>query len=116
MCRDQRTSRRVAMRFHAEAIDVPDYHAAVELFFDRGWTDGLAVVPPTEELVEAMVRACGRQPDEELGEIPPAQGIATVEKLAINSVMAGCRPEYFPIILAAVGAMLEPEHNLNGVQ
>jgi hypothetical protein len=104
------------MHFNAEAIEVPDYHAAVELFFDRGWTDGLAVVPPTEELVEAMVRACGRQPEEELGEIPPVQGIATIEKLAINSVMAGCRPEYFPIILAAVEAMLEPEHNLNGVQ
>jgi len=104
------------MRLHAEAIEVPDYHAAVELFFERGWTDSLAVVPPTEDLVAAVVHACGRQPDEELGEIPPAQGIATIEKLAINSVMAGCRPEYFPVILAAVEAMLEPEHNLNGVQ
>lgn len=104
------------MRFHAEAIEVTDYHAAVELFFARGWTDGLAVVPPTEELVEAMIHASGREPDEELGEIPPAQGIATIEKLAINSVMAGCRPEYFPIVIAAIEAMLEPEHNLNGVQ
>lgn len=104
------------MHFHSEAFDVADYHAAVELFFERGWTDGLAVVPPTEELVEAMVRTCGREPQEEIGEIPPAQGIATIEKLAINSVMAGCRPEYFPIIVAAAEAMLEPEHNLNGVQ
>ena len=104
------------MQFHAEAIDVADYHAAVELFFERGWTDGLAIVPPTEELVERMVRASGRRPEEEIGEIPPAQGIATVEKLAINSVMAGCRPAYFPIVLAAVEALLEPEHNLNGVQ
>jgi hypothetical protein len=104
------------MRFSAEALDVADYHAAVELYFERGWTDGLAIVPPTEELVEAMVHTSGRQPEEELGEIPPAQGIATIEKLAINSVMAGCRPQYFPIILAAVEAMLEPEHNLNGVQ
>ena len=104
------------MQFRAEAIDVADYHAAVELFFERGWTDGLAIVPPTEELVERMVRASGRRPEEEIGEIPPAQGIATVEKLAINSVMAGCRPAYFPIVLAAVEAMLEPEHNLNGVQ
>lgn len=104
------------MEFRAEAIDVADYHAAVELFFERGWTDGLAIVPPTEELVERMVRASGRRPEEEIGEIPPAQGIATIEKLAINSVMAGCRPAYFPIVLAAVEAMLEPEHNLNGVQ
>lgn len=104
------------MRFLSEGIDVADYHAAVELFFERGWTDGLAVVPPTEGLVEVMVRASGRDPQEEVGEIPPALGIATIEKLAINSVMAGCRPEYFPIIIAAVEAMLEPEHNLNGVQ
>jgi hypothetical protein len=104
------------MDFTAEAIDVADYHAAVELFFERGWTDGLAIVPPTEELVERMVRASGRRPEEEIGEIPPAQGIATIEKLAINSVMAGCRPEYFPIVLTAVEALLEPEHNLNGVQ
>src|SRR5262249_18860408 len=104
------------MRFLSEVIDIPGYHAAVELFFERGWTDGLAVVPPTEELVEEMICASRREPHEELGEIPPVLGIATVEKLAINSVMAGCRPEYFPIILAAVEAMLEPEHNLNGVQ
>ena len=104
------------MDFCAEAIDVSDYHAAVELFFERGWTDGLAIVPPTEELVEQMIQAAGRAPDEEIGEIPPVQGIATIEKLAINAVMAGCRPEYFPIIITAIEAMLEPEHNLNGVQ
>lgn len=104
------------MHCKSEMIDVTDYHAAVELFFERGWTDGLAVVPPTEDLVEAMIRASGREPSEEIGEVPPAQGIATIEKLAINSVMAGCRPEYFPIVIAAVEAMLEPEHNLNGVQ
>ena len=89
---------------------------AVELFFERGWTDGLAIVPPTQDLVEAMIRASGREPQEEIGEIPPVQGIATIEKLAINSVMAGCRSEYFPIVIAAVEAMLVPEHNLNGVQ
>lgn len=104
------------MDFTAEVIDVADYHAAVELFFERGWTDGLAVVPPTEELVGQMIKASGRASDKEIGEIPPAQGIATIEKLAINAVMAGCRPEYFPIIITAIEAMLEPEHNLNGVQ
>lgn len=104
------------MQFASEPVDVDDYHAAVELFFERGWTDGLAIVPPTEDLVEAMIRASDREPHEEIGEIPPVQGIATIEKLAVNSVMAGCRPEYFPIVIAAVEAMLEPEHNLNGVQ
>lgn len=104
------------MEFTSDVVDVANYHAAVEVFFERGWTDGLAVVPPTVELVEEMISGSGRDPQEEIGEIPPAQGIATIEKLAVNSVMAGCRPEYFPVIAAAVEAMLEPEHNLNGVQ
>ena len=104
------------MEFTSDVVDVANYHAAVEVFFERGWTDGLAVVPPTVELVEEMISGSGRDPQEEIGEIPPAQGIATIEKLAVNSVMAGCRPEYFPVIVAAVEAMLEPEHNLNGVQ
>ncbi len=104
------------MEFTSDVVDVANYHAAVEVFFERGWTDGLAIVPPTVELVEQMINGSRRDPQEEIGEIPPAQGIATIEKLAVNSVMAGCRPEYFPVILAAVEAMLEPEHNLNGVQ
>ncbi len=104
------------MQFRAEAIEVKDYHEAVELFFRNGWTDGLAVVPPTEEKVEEMTGFSGRAPDELLGAIPPYGGMATIEKLAINAVMAGCRPEYFPVVVAAVEAMLDPKFNLNGVQ
>lgn len=104
------------MELRSKALHVADFHEAVELYFERGWTDGLAVVPPTPELVEKMVRASGRDPQEVLGEIAPRHGTASIEKLAINSVMAGCKPEYFPVVLAAVEAMLAPEHNLNGVQ
>lgn len=104
------------MELKSERIDVANALEAVELFFQRRWTDGLAIVPPTEEKVEAMVRYSGRDPGELLGEIPPYRGIATIEKLAINSVMAGCLPEYFPVVIAAVEALLEPEANLNGIQ
>lgn len=100
----------------APRIAVADYFAWLEESYRRNWTDGLPIVPPVPELVEAMIDASGRDADEELGEIPPRYGIATVETLAINSVMAGCLPEYFPVVLAAVECMLAPEFNLNGVQ
>lgn len=104
------------MKFKSEVVEVADAQAAVELIFERRWTDGLAVVPPTEEAVTKMIEYVGRNPQEELGEIPPYGGVATIEKLAINSVMAGCRPEYFPVVIAAVEACLDPKHNLNGAQ
>jgi hypothetical protein len=82
----------------------------------RGWSDGLPVVAPTRERVEAMVAAGGRDGDDSLGPMPPRQGDATIEALAVNAVMAGCRPAYFPVVVAAVEAMLEPEFNLYAVQ
>ena len=104
------------MELKSERIDVADAWEAVELYFERRWTDGLAIVPPTEERVERMIRYSGRDPQEILGEVPPYYGIATIEKLAVNAVMAGCLPEYFPVVIAAMEAMLEPRHNLNGTQ
>ena len=84
----------------------------LEDMWERGWTDGLPVVPPTRDRVEAMLG--GRDPTESLGFIPPALGEATVERVAACAVLAGCRPEYFPVVLAAVQAALEPAFNLNG--
>jgi hypothetical protein len=104
------------MKLLSEIIEVTDFRQAEELFFDRRWSDGLPVVPPTIEAVTEMIDYVGRDPQEELGEIPPYGGIATIEKLAINSVMAGCRPEYFPVVIAAVEACLDPKHNLYGTQ
>ncbi len=86
-----------------------------EIWFERGVTDGLPVVPPTRERVQRMLAATGRGPDELLGEMPPNYGRATVEKVAINAVMAGCRPEYFPVVLAAVACACDPAFNLHGV-
>lgn len=104
------------MELKSERVRVDGALTAVELFFERKWTDGLAIVPPTQEAVAEMIEYVGRDPQEVLGEIPPYGGLATIEKLAINSVMAGCRPEHFPVVIAAVEAALDPIHNLNGTQ
>src|SRR2546430_14546820 len=77
---------------------------AIEELYARGVTDGLPVVPPTRGRVERTIAASGRGPDELIGLVPPNYGRATVEKIAVNAVMAGSRPEYLPIVLAAVGA------------
>src|SRR5258706_3427471 len=80
----------------------------------RGWGDGLPLVPPTDDKVALMLG--GRDPKGTLGAIPPGYGEATLEVLAANAVMAGCEPRAFPVIVAAVEAMLEPQFNLAGVQ
>ena len=88
-----------------------------ELFLRRGWSDGLPVVPPTAARVKAG--ACLHRPlapTEVLGEVEPLKGLATVEKVAANAVMAGCRPEYLPVVLAAVDCVLDPDFNMRGVQ
>jgi hypothetical protein len=90
----------------------PDAFDDLEDMFERGWTDGLPVIPPTRERVDAML--AGRDPDRSLGEVPPALGEATLERVAACAVLAGCRPECFPVVVAAVEAMLDPAFNLNG--
>jgi hypothetical protein len=87
-----------------------------DYFETQGWTDGLPVVPPTPELVAAMVEGSGLAADAEVAPIAPSGAMATVEKVAINAVMAGCRPEFMPVVLAALRAMARPEFNLAGVQ
>ncbi|MBI2906682.1 MAG: hypothetical protein HYX92_03380 [Chloroflexi bacterium] len=84
-------------------------------FLDRGWGDGFPLVPPTPEAVEAMVNGTSRARDEVVVIMEPGRGIATVEKIAINCVMAGCRPEHLPVVIAAVEAMSEPEFDLTAV-
>jgi hypothetical protein len=86
-----------------------------EVFFERGVTDGLPVVPPTRERVERMLGGSRRRVDETLGELPPNYGRLTVEKVAINAVMAGCRPEYLPVVIAAAEGACDPAFNLHGV-
>ncbi len=87
----------------------------IEQLFDRGVTDGLPVVPPTRDRVGACVAATGREPDDLVGLVAPQYGRATVERIAVNAVMAGCRPEYMPVVVAAVEAVCDPAFGLEGV-
>jgi hypothetical protein len=99
-------------RIEAEADPV----ALEEFFFAHGWTDGLPVTPPTLASVAAMVAASGRAADETIGPIPPRMRVASIEKLAANAVMAGCKPAYFPVVLAALDAVLDDDIRLYGIQ
>jgi peroxiredoxin len=85
---------------------------ATEMMYELGWTDGLPVVPPTPERVEAMLG--GRDGELTLGELPPAMAKVTLERLASCAVLAGCRPDYFPVVIAAGQAVLEPRFNIGG--
>ncbi|MBI2887115.1 MAG: hypothetical protein HYY02_07890 [Chloroflexi bacterium] len=85
-------------------------------YYERGLTDGLPIIPPTPERVQAMLEHAGRSPEERLGIVPPNWVPATVQKAAVNAVMAGCRPEYFPVVLAALEALTDEKFNLYGVQ
>ena len=87
-----------------------------EFFLEKPWSDGLPVVTPTEERINRMLLATGRDPDEIIGPIPPAMEIATVASVATHAVMAGCKPEYLPVVLGATELMLQAEFNVNGVQ
>ncbi len=87
----------------------------VEACYERGWSDGLPVVPPTEERVLEMLDGTARSPREVIGLIPPNLAECTVEKVAINAVMAGCRPDYMPVVLTAIETALMPGFGLHGV-
>ena len=87
-----------------------------EFFLEKPWSDGLPVVTPTEERINRMLSATGRDSDEIIGPIPPAMEIATVASVATHAVMAGCKPEYLPVVLGATELMLQAEFNVNGVQ
>jgi len=86
-----------------------------EAMFERGWTDGLPVVPPTPERVERMLTGTRRAPDDVVAIVPPNLVDCTVEKIAINAVMAGCRPEYLPVVIAAVEAACTDTFNMHGL-
>lgn len=87
-----------------------------ELFHERGWTDGLPIIPPTEENVGAILSQSPYPKQNNLGLLPPTMKPATVEKLAVNSVMAGCAPAFFPVVLAAMEALLDDDSGLYSMQ
>jgi hypothetical protein len=93
-----------------------DFDAVNELILKKGWGDGLPVVPPTVERVRKMLTYCDRPVNEPIAKVAPRYGEATPLRLAANAVMAGCKPEYFPLFMLAVEAMCEEPFNLYGVQ
>ena len=104
------------MELASKIFEVNDFDSAVDFCYAQRWTDGLPVIPPTRGAVERILDYLQRDPHEVVGIMPPRNGVATIEKIAINCMMAGCRPEYVPVVIAAVQAMLEDRFNLNGVQ
>ncbi|MEM9623692.1 MAG: TlpA family protein disulfide reductase [Pseudomonadota bacterium] len=114
----------IAERLQAEAensplrarrIDIGSADDEVEFMFDQGFSDGLPLVPPTPERVLRMLSGTRRDPQEVLAVMPPNMGEVTVEKVAINAVMAGCKPEYMPVINTVVQAICTDEYNIHGV-
>ena len=99
----------------ARRVEVAAQQDEQELAYERGWSDGLPVVPPTAERVIRMLTGTARSPSEIVGIIPPDNAPCTVEKVAINAVMAGCKPEYLPVVLAAVEAACRDEFCMHGV-
>lgn len=107
----------VTYALQSKRITIEDSIEAVsQHFYERGWTDGLPIVPPTADRVERMLTGTSRKPEESLGAMPPRWGEATIEKIAISAVMAGCLPAYLPILIAAVEAMLDERYPLYGLQ
>jgi hypothetical protein len=103
-------------RMHTDVQSLPDEVDLVEWYYEQGFSDGLPVVPPAPAAVDATVEAMGGEPEHLECRVPPRWGGLTRRVLAINMVMAGCKPEYAPVVRAAMLALCEPAFNLNGVQ
>ena len=97
-----------------EALD--DLDAINKLYRERRWSDGLPIVPPTQARVTRMLAYTQRKPDEVIATLAPGFGEATVERIAINAVMAGCDPEYLPVLLAATDAVAQAQFNIQGIE
>jgi hypothetical protein len=105
----------VATRLRSRRYPVSSLEEAIELFYTKGWTDGLPVVPPTEERVLEFLEYGMKEPEDIIGYVPERGRAITAEKVAINAVMAGCLPNYMPVIIAALEAMADERFNLHGV-
>jgi len=102
------------MALQAAAIETRDALDAIELFYQKGWTDGLPIIPPTEGLIRAMLDSVQMEPDTVIGSIPERSRVFTAELVAVNAVMAGCLPEYFPVVVAGISAISDPAFGLHG--
>ncbi|MBJ7597373.1 MAG: thioredoxin [Candidatus Nephthysia bennettiae] len=104
-----------AARLASRRVELGEQEDPVEAAFDRGWSDGLPVVPPTVERVLRMLGGVDRDPREVVAVVPPDLVECSVEKAAVNAVMAGCRPEYLPVVLAALEAACTDDFNMHGL-
>ena len=98
----------------SQRYEVKDMAEAIEFYYAKGWTDGLPVVPPTENSIWGMLESAGLEPEAEITFIENRQVSVSAEKVAINTVMAGCKPEYMPIVVAAVEALGDPRFGYHG--
>jgi hypothetical protein len=111
---------RLRARFEGESlrarrVELAPLEDEIEAGYQRGWSDGLPLVPPTAERVLAMLQGTSRKPDEIVASVPPDLVECSVEKVAINAVMAGCTPEYLPVVLACVEAACTDAFNIHGL-
>jgi len=112
---DELAVRFEGQRLRSRRVELGALEDEAESMYERGWTDGLPVVPPTEARVLRMLSGTVLDPEEVVAVVPPDLVECTVEKVAINAVLAGCRPEYLPVVLAAVRAACTDEFNAHGV-
>jgi hypothetical protein len=112
---DARTVARIVPHLRARPVKLGDAEDEFEAMDARGWSDGLPLVPPTPERVARVLAGTTRDPQDIVAVVPPDLVECTVEKVAINAVMAGCRPEYLPVVLAAVEAACTDTFNIHGV-
>jgi hypothetical protein len=104
----------MAVTLTSKRFSARDESDAIEMAFDKGWSDGLPVVPPTEARVRAMLEAAKLEPGQQVGFVTHRAVSITAEKVAINAVMAGCRPEYMPVVVAAVEGIADPRWSYHG--
>ncbi len=105
------------MSVHLEASSTAELVSqAYEHAYEQGWTDGLPIIPATPEMVERFVQASGCTADDVIGLVPPRKGRASVAVIAVNAIMAGCRPEYMPVLLAALDGLLDRNFPLEFMQ
>ncbi|MDB9969095.1 thioredoxin [Gammaproteobacteria bacterium] len=110
----------LALRFgkqilQARSVELAEAEDIMEACYDRGWSDGLPVVPPIPLRVMRMLNGSARDAAEIVGKVPPDNAPCTIEKIAINAVMAGCKPEYFPVVIASVEAALQDRFCMHGL-
>lgn len=120
MTQDPGMPEKLAAKYEADSLQAREIQLGseedeIEACFDRGWSDGLPVVPPTRERVLRMLSGTRRAADEVVGTVPPDLNDCTIEKIAINAVMAGCKSEYMPVVIAAVEAALQEPFCMHGL-